>query len=461
MSRTNYVVIDRKIKKSMDFELATDELKNKASLILDRAVALGATSALVEINEGIETGVDILKDEIENFETSYNSSLNLSIYIGKNKGSVGISNTNMGNVDSIVQHAIDLAKYTQADPDSGIASSDDICQSFDENLGLYNPINLSNEELINTTREIERIALNTDSKITNSNGSSSSYSKYNFVIASTNGLNQGYKTTRFYSSISLIGENKDHGMQTDYWSSNSRDFHDLLNVKDLATIAVSRTTRRLSTGPKINSGIYPIIFEASIAKSLIGSFLGSINGSNLYRNLSFLNNSINTQVFPQWLDIIEDPFIYKGLSSCYFDNEGVNVIKRNLVASGIVTGYQLNSYSARKLKMKTTGNSGGNHNISVTTNFAGDSLELAKQLKNGLIIIDTIGHGLNMVTGDYSVGASGLWIENGIPQYFVDNLTIAGNLKDIYQKIQYIGNDHNHGSIKCGSMLIDSMQVSS
>lgn len=445
----------------MNFELSTDELKNKASFILEKAMAHGATSAIVAINESIEAGVDILKNEIENFETSYNSSLSLTLYIGKNKGSAGISSTSTRSIDDLIKHAYDIAKYTEADPDNGIAESDDICQGFSENLNLYNPVDLANDDLINNAREIEQTALNTNTKITNSNGSSLGYGKYNFVIANTNGLNQGYKTTRFDSSLSLIGENKDNGMQTDYWYSSSRDFKNLLSPKELATTAVNRTIRRLNTGPKITSGLYPVIFESTIAKSLIANFLGAINGNNLYRNLSFLNNSLNTAVFPQWLDIIENPFIDKGLASCYFDNEGVNVTKRSLVEAGIVSGYQLNCYNARKLGMKSTGNSGGNHNITVKSNFDGDSLALAKQLNNGLIIIETIGHGLNMVTGDYSVGASGLWVENGEIQYFTDNLTIAGNLKDIYQKIQYIGNDYNSGSIHCGSILIDNIQISS
>lgn len=274
-------------------------------------------------------------------------------------------------------------------------------------------------------------------------------------------MNQGYRTTRFGTSVSLIGETKAGEMQTDYWSSSHRDFNLLLPDEELANIAVGRTLRRLNSGKKIKSGLYPVVFEASIAKSLIGNFLGAINGNNLYRKLSFLNNSLETKIFPNWINIIEDPFIYKGLSSCYFDNEGVKVKTRTLVESGVVKSYQLNCYSARKLQLETTGNSGGNHNIVVPANFNGDSYALAQNIKNGFIIIETIGHGLNMVTGDYSVGASGLWVENGEVQYFIDNLTIAGNLKDIYQKIQYIANDHNNGSIQCGSMLIDNIQVSS
>lgn len=444
----------------MDFELSANELQDRASAIIERAKAMGATSASVAINESIETNIDILKGEIENFETCYSSHMSLSIYINKNRGSVGISGTHPQAIDTIIQNALDLAKYTESDPDNGIAPEELICKSFNENLELYNPIEISNEKLIEKAINIENIALNSNNEITNSNGSALSLGKYNFVIATSNGLNQGYKTTRFDTSLSLIGGKQDSGMQTDYWYSSNRDFNNLLADDKLANIAIERTTRRLKTGRKIKSGTYPVIFEAPIAKGLIGSFLGAINGNNLYRKLSFLNDSLDTKVFPEWMSLIEDPFIKHGLSSCYFDNEGVNVQKRNLVENGFVRGYQLNCYNARKLKMQTTGNSGGNHNILVSSNFNGDSIKLAKEISSGLIIIETIGHGLNMVTGDYSVGASGLWIENGEIQYFVDNLTIAGNLKDIYQKIKYIGNDHNNGSITCGSILIDNIQVS-
>lgn len=444
----------------MEFELSSNKLKDQAWAIIERAKSMGATSAAVAINESIETNIDVLKGAIENFETCYSSHMSLSVYLDKNRGSVGISGTQPKSIDSLIQNALELAKYTESDPDNGIAPEDLICMGFEENLELYNPINLSNEKLIEKTINIEHIALNSNKKISNSNGSAMSLGKYNFVIANSNGLNQGYKTTRFDTSISLIGGKQESGMQTDYWYSSNRDFNNLLADEKLAHIAIDRTVRRLKTGHKIKSGSYPVIFEAPIAKGLIGSFLGAISGNNLYRKLSFLNDSLDTKVFPEWMNIVEDPFIKRGLSSCYFDNEGVNVQKRNLVENGTVRGYQLNCYNARKLKMQTTGNSGGNHNIIVSSNFNGDSTKLATEIKKGLLIIETIGHGLNMVTGDYSVGASGLWIENGEIQYFVDNLTIAGNLKDIYQKIKYIGNDYQNSSISCGSILIDNIQVS-
>lgn len=442
----------------LEFAHTQNNLKEFATKILNRAVSLGATSAQLEINESIETGVEVLNGNIENIETSYDSNIALSIFVGQNQGNVGISQVPPTNLDTIINQALDIAKYTQADPHNGIAGKEDLCTSFIDNLQLYNPIVIDNQAIINQALELEKIGLATDKQVNASNGASINLGKYNFVIASTNGLNLGYTTTRYSKSLSLIG-NTPNGMQTDYWYSTARDYNDLDINLELAAHAVSRVKRRLKNG-KIKSGNYPVIFESTIAKSLISSFLSAISGGNLYRGLSFLNNSLNTQVFPNWLSIIEDPFIIKGSSSCYFDNEGVSVRQRTLISNGIVNGYLLSSYSARKLGMKTTGNSGGNHNIHITSNFDGDLNALAAKMEQGLIIIETIGHGVNLVTGDYSVGASGLWIEKGEVQFFVEGLTIAGNLKNIYKNIQYIGNDYSKGSIQCGSMLVDNIAVS-
>ncbi len=442
---------------NLDFNYSQEQLKNIANQVLEKAYILGATNAQVEINEGIDTGVDILNDNIENFSTSYDISLVLTVYIGNQRGSVGISKISLDNIDEFINKALDIAKYTQPDLANGLPEIELLCKSFTENLNLYNPIKLDNKYLIEKASAIEAFALTQDARLS-SDGVSIGVSKYNFILANTHGLNLGYKTTRFDESICLIGKTA-HGMQTDSWYTSNRNFNNLLSDEQLANMAVSRVIRRLKSG-KIKSGNYPVIFENSIAKSLIGNFLGAISGNNLYRNLSFLNNSIDTKIFPDWLKITDDPSINNGLASCYFDNEGVDVHKRNLVEDGIVQGYLLSSYSARKLKMLSTGNAGGNHNIIVKHNFSGDTLSLATEMHNGLIIIETIGHGVNMVNGDYSVGASGLWVENGEIQFFVENITISGNLKNIYKNIRYINNDIYNGSVLCGAILVNNINVS-
>lgn len=443
----------------LDFEYSQEQLKNNAQHILNRALTLGATSAQIEINESIETAVDVLQNNIESFETNYSSSLALYVYIGNNRGTIGISQVSPHNIDEIISRALDIAKYTQSDPHNGIAEEHLLCKSIDQDLKLYNPITISNQELIDKAKNIESLGLKLNPKIKTSDGSSVSCGKYNFILANTNGLNLGYQTSRYASSICLIGENK-HGMQTDSWYDSSRDYKDLMDDSLLAQKAIYRTLRRLDKG-QIKSGKYSVIFESTIARSLIGNFLGAISGNNLFRRLSFLNDSLGQQVFPEWVNIVEDPFIIKGNSSCYFDSEGVKVSSRKLVTSGKVNGYLLNCYSARKLGTQSTGNAGGNHNIIVQPNFSGDINKMAETLGSGLIVIETIGHGVNMVSGDYSVGASGLLVNNGKIEAFVDNITISGNLKQIYSNIKYISDDFSsHNSMLCGSILVDGINVS-
>lgn len=443
----------------LDFSHSQQYLKQLANDILNRALKLGATSAQLEINESIETGVAILNENIDNFETSYDSELLLCVFIGNNRGNISISQVPPIDIDLTIKKALDIAKYTQADPYNGLPDEALLCKSFDENLELYNPIPISNEALIYDTQTLEKMGLS-DKFITASDGANISLAKYNFVIANTHGLNLGYQTTRYSKSISLIGKTPNGDMHSDYWYSNSRDFNNLASNKEIATIASNRVKRRLTLG-NIKSGTYPVIFESTIAKSLISNFFGAINGSNIYRKLTFLGESLGSQVFPKWVNIFEDPFVIKGNSSCYFDSEGVKVCKRNIVSHGTVNSYILSSYTARQLNLQTTGNAGGTHNVFVEPNIKGGIDILIKQLVRGLIIIETIGHGVNMVTGDYSVGASALWVENSEIQFFVNNLTISGNLKEIYSNIKYISDDYNTSSIGCGSILVENIFVSS
>lgn len=442
----------------LEFSHSQQYLKQVADDVLAKAIKLGADSAQLEINESIETGVEVLNNEIDNFETSYDSELLLSVFIGHHKGNISISQVPPVDLDRVIKQALDIARYTQADPYNGLADREMLCKSFTDNLQLYNPININNKDLILQTKDLENIALS-DKCISASDGASISLGKYNFVIANTHGLNLGYQTTRYSSSIALIGKTKTNDMHSDYWYSNSRDFNDLSSNELIAQTAIDRVKRRLRSG-EIEGGSYSVIFENSIAKSLIGNFFGAINGGNIYRKLTFLGESLGVKVFPEWVNISENPFVIKGNSSCYFDSEGVNVGKRDIVKDGVVNGYILSSYTARQLKLKTTGNAGGTHNVYVKPNISGGMKTLIKTLNRGLIIIETIGHGVNMVTGDYSVGASALWVEHGETQFFVNNLTISGNLKDIYNNIKYIGDDHIPGSMQCGSVLVENVLVS-
>ena len=247
-------------------------------------------------------------------------------------------------------------------------------------------------------------------------------------------------------------------MQRDYWYSVSRDAKDLESVESIGEMARERTVRRLA-GRSIKTCSVPILFEPSLARSLVGHFISAISGGALYRQASFLVDSIGNQIFPEWLSISEDPHALAGLGSSPFDNEGVRTQARNIVTNGVLQGYVLSSYSARKLGMETTANAGGVHNIQLTHSNKSQQ-DLMKEMNTGLFVTELIGHGVNTVTGDYSRGASGFWIENGEIQYPVEEITIAGNLRDMFSTICAIGNDTDtRGNVQCGSILIENMTI--
>lgn len=443
----------------LNFIYTQAKLQEIADSIIRQSLKLGATSAQVELSESISTDVEVLNQNIDNFETSYENQLLLTVFKGHKKGNVGISSLDNLNLEQTIQQALDIATFTQDDACNGLLEKEFQAQPRKKDLELYNPINLSNERIIQETKELEDIAMNS-ANIKASEGASTTLTHYNFVTANSNGFNDGCMTSRYSKYVSLIGENQT-SMQNDYWYSSSRDFNTLDSNQQIALLAQDRLNRRLNITEYSNAKPY-VIFETQIAKSIIGSLMGAISGNSLYRKLSFLNDSLNKQVLPSWINISEDPFVKKGLSSCYFDNEGGNVQYKDIIYNGIIKSYLLTGYTARKLGMQPTGNSGGNHNLVVSNNFSGGIKQLAKEAQEGIIIIDTIGHGLNMVTGDYSVGASGLVVKNGVITGFVDNLTISGNMRDIFNGISLIADDYHFGSINCGSMLIDKgiIQVS-
>ncbi|MCX8514786.1 MAG: metalloprotease PmbA [Pseudomonadota bacterium] len=442
----------------IDFEHSQEYLKNFAAQILDKAITLGATSAEIAINESIDTSIEVLNSNIDSFETSYSSYLSLFVYKGHQKGYVSLSKIAINMIDEIVTKALEIAKYTESDIHNGIAESRFLCNSIDYNLQLFNPVEIDNFAIVAKAKELEQLALNSNSFKLTSDGASLNLNKRNFLLATTNNFNMGYQTTKFSKHISLIGENKS-GLQTDYWYDSARSFTDLMPDQKLVNKAIYRLARRLNKG-KISAGSYNVIFDAPIAKSFMGYFLEGISGNSLFRRLSFLNDTKGTQIFPNWLNIIDNPSIIKGNSSCYFDSEGVRVTKRHLVANGVVEDYILDSYTGRKLNLNTTGNAGGVHNVQISYNFDGEIEKFAQLMHNGLIIIEIVGQGLNLVNGDYSFGAGALLVEHGEIKYYIDNLTIAGNLKDFYKNIKYINNDFSPtGTIQCGAILVDNINV--
>ena len=444
----------------LTFEYTQNDFKMIANKILDMSHQMGATSASLQITESIDKYVGILNNNIENFEINANNSMSLTVYIGHNRGNVNISKIKLPQAQEqdFIQHALDIAKNTQADQYNGIAEAHLLCKNMERQLELFHPISLSNQQLIETTKDLESRSLNIHERINTSDGAAVSYTHSNFLLATTNNFVSGYSASRYAKSINLIGKSGQE-LHLDSWSDASRNFNNLLANQDIAYIAVKRILRRLNKGT-ISTGTYPVIFETSIAQGLIAKFLAAINGNNLYRKLSFLNDSLNQKIFPEWITIVDDPFIKQGNASEYFDGEGVSVMQRDLVKNGKINSYLLNCYCARKMHMESTGHASGYHNVHITTNFDGGIEQLATTMGRGLIIIETIGSGLNMVSGDYSVGASGLWVENGSIQFFVNNITIAGNLRQIYNDILHISNDYsNHDAIHCGSILVKQINV--
>ena len=440
-----------------EFEFNQDELTELSNKVLDKARNFGASDAAVCINESMDKSVQILNNGIENFESSYSSNLSLTVYKNNNKASVSISKISSNNIDDVISKALDLVNYTQADEYSKLAEQQYLCQSIDIDLQLFNPCDLTNEKIIDIAKDLESLSLSNKS-IKSSDGSIFSYSYHNFRLATTNNFNLGYNSSLFTKSIGLIGETTS-GLQTDFYHDYSRNINDLMSNHLLADKAIAATTRRLIKG-KIKANNYNVIFESRIAGSLFKMLFSAIVGTNLYRKLTFLKDSLEMQIFPSWVNVYEDPFIIKGLGSCYFDSEGVKVAPKYIIKSGVVKSYLLNCYTARKLNMLPTGNAGGVYNVRVDSNCSGGIAELVKKIPCGLIIIETIGDGLNLNSGDYSVGASGLWFENGEIQYYVDNLTIAGNLRDIYKNIIYISDDHElNRSTHCGSVVVSGISV--
>ncbi len=443
---------------SNNLEYNQQKLQVIADRFLNRSISLGASDAVIEINEVVAKDVNILNNDIDTFELSHEFALSLSTYIGNKVSNITITNINQ-NIDEIINKSLAITNSMQEDVAHALPELTDLYLSKEpiiDNLQLHNSVSLANTELIEYAKQIEGAALDKNLK---SDGVSVNLSEGVFLIANTRGLSGSYYTSRYSSSISLIAQHQEsNSMQTDYWYSANRNFKNLITTTELALTAKNRVLRRMNKG-EITSGTYPVIFEHTIARQIISSFLNAISGKSVYRKLSFLHDKLNTNIFPSNISIIDDPFVVTGLGSCYFDSEGVSVKPNNLITDGMLNSYLLSSYTARKLNMQTTGNCGGAHNVIVKNTQTGGMHALLKQLNNGVVIIETIGHGINNVTGDFSLGASGLLVTNGEITGFIDNFTIAGNLLELYKNIIAVSDDYHNSSILCGSMLVDKINI--
>ncbi len=430
---------------------------------LAHAIQLGATDAAAHASEGCGLSVSVRKGELENVERNRDKSLGITVHLGQRRGNASTSDFSQSAIEQTVQAAFDIARFTAEDPFAALPDEADIARPEEQrtDLELFFPWPLSSETAAQMALQAEAAAFAVDKRISNSEGAGVSAQQSHFFSAHTHGFRGGYASSRHSLSVSPIaGKGKD--MQRDAWYSSQRDALDLASPEAVGRYAAERALSRLRAR-KIATTECPVLFESPLAAGLLGSFVQAISGGALYRKSSFLLDSLGKPVFPKHIDILEDPFVKRGKGSSPFDDEGVRVQARSVVEAGKVQAYFLGSYSARKLGMKTTGNAGGSHNLTLISRLtrAGDDLDaMLQRLETGLFVTELMGSGVNYVTGDYSRGASGFWVENGRIAYPVHEITIAGNMQAMLKGIVAVGADaYNYGAKTVGSILINKMKV--
>lgn len=430
-----------------------EEAVNNALII---AKKLGVDQAEVALAKTSGTSVNTRLGEVENIEFNNDGAMGISVYVNQCKGSASTADLSLEAIQSTVDAAVNIAKYTSKDSFAGLLDESAL-ENEPQDLQLYHPSQHSTEELLEIAKQCEDIALASDSRIVNSDGAQVSSHSSLRVYGNTHGFLNSYASSRHSLSCMLIAQQNDE-MQRDYSYSSARAMDDLFSAKWVADDAVNRTVRRLGAA-KIKTQQSPVIFAPEVASGLFGHLVGAISGASLYKKSSFLLDSLDTQVFPEWMEIAEKPHLIKGIASSPYDQEGGKTIDRNIIENGVLQTYLLTGYAARKLKMQSTGHTGGIHNWFVKTGDL-DLAGLFKEMGTGLFVTELMGQGVNMVTGDYSRGASGFWIENGVIAYPVHEITIAGNLKEMFMDIAAIANDiDSRSSLKTGSILINKMKI--
>ncbi|MFQ5661481.1 MAG: metalloprotease PmbA [Gammaproteobacteria bacterium] len=440
----------------------TDNRHSKAVLIgiiqrlLDIAKATGATAAEVDIGTGMGLSVTVRMGEVETIEHQRDKGLGLTVYIGAHKGSANTTDFSEQALNETVQAACSIAKNTGVDECAGLLDAQYLAQEIPD-LDLSHPWDIPPERAIELAKSCEDEARKTDRRIKNSDGCVLNTYAGTHVYGNSHGFTGGWDWSSHTLDCSVIAE-QGASMQRDGWYSKARDYHDMQAIDEIGRQAAARTVARLGAR-KLSTRHVPVIFEAPVATGLFSAFISAISGGALYRKASFLLDKLEQPVFADTIHIHEQPHLKKGLGSCPFDNDGMATRARDLVKDGILQGYVLSAYSARKLGMAPTGNAGGVHNLIVEPGKC-DLDGLIKTMDTGLLITDMIGFGVNQVTGDYSRGASGVWIKGGAIQYPVEEITVAGNLARMYKHIIEVGNDvDRRGNIQTGSVLIEEMVV--
>lgn len=444
------------------FSYSRAQFEELVDAALAHARHLGATDAGAEASEGCGLSVSVRKGRLETVERNRDKSLGVTVYVGQRRGNASTSDFSRAAIERTVQAAYDIARFTAQDPVAGLPDADDVAPpASHRDLDLFHPWAVTSEQAAELALRCEQAAFATDRRITNSEGAGVSAQQSHFFSAHTHGFRGGYASSRHSISVAPIAGRGD-GMQRDAWYSSMRDAAELASPEAVGRYAAERALSRLKSR-KIATRECPVLFESPLAAGLLGAFVQATSGGALYRKSSFLVDSLDKQVFAPHVDVTEDPFVPRGKGSAAFDEEGVRTQARQVVDGGRVAGYFLSTYSARKLGMRTTGNAGGSHNLTLTSRLTqpGDDLDaMLRKLGTGLFVIELMGQGINMVTGDYSRGASGFWVENGEIAYPVQEITIAGNLKDMFAGVEAVGADaYNHGAKTVGSILLNRMKV--
>lgn len=440
----------------MQIEQQLAEIQSKVADTLKLALKKGATQAEASMSKVEGISVSSRLREVENIEFTNDGGLGISVYVGKHKGSASTADLSMEALALAVEKAVDIARYTSEDPCTGLADAELIATEFPD-LELYHPVPLDTQAAIKTAIAAESAALDFDPRITNSDGASYNANIGMRVYGNTHGINAGYASSRYSLSCMVIASDNDE-MQRDYAYTVSRDASKLDSAEAVGLEAAKCTVARLGA-QKIKTATVPVLIDKQLASSLFGHYVGAISGGSLYRRSSFLLDKLGSQVFPEWLNIVERPHIKGGLASSNFDHEGVATRDMTIVDAGKLSTYLYTSYSARKLNTVTNGHAGGIHNWIVSDSGQSDA-ELLKTMGTGLYVTEMMGQGVNIVTGDYSRGAAGFWVENGIIQYPVHEVTIAGTLQEMFANIVAIGAERdNRGSVSTGAVLLEKMKI--
>ena len=428
---------------------------------LKHAQSLGASDAAAEVSEGRGLAVSVRKGKVETVEQTRDRSLDVTVFAGQRRGSASTSDFSTQALRETVEAAWHIARYTAEDPAAGLPEAEQLAIGVKNNLQLHHPWAISVDEATELAVQAERAALATDKRITNTEGAGVDTHEGHFVLGNTRGFLDGYAYSRHGLSVSPIA-GRGRAMQRDYWYTSDRRADRLADPAAVGRYAAERALARLSAR-RIPTGYFPVLFEAPLALGLLGALTHATSGGALYRQTSFLLDSLGRQIFPGHVSIHENPHIKGAMGSSPFDEEGVKTQARDVVSAGVLQGYFLSSYTARKLGMQTTGNAGGSHNLVLKSSLTKrkDTFEaMLRKMGTGLLVTELIGQGVNYVTGDYSRGAFGYWVQNGQIQHAVEEITIAGNLKEMFAQIVAVGADTiTRGSKTTGSILIERMAI--